>query len=135
MSISLPYRFMLSAILFVTVGMILGLYMGPSQDFRLVPVHAHLNLLGWATMMLAGLYYRGDAVAAASRLAHWHFWLAFVGLILFAHRPRRPPARQPEPRDRAHHRLVHEPDRDADLRLGRLAGREAREIGASSPSI
>ena len=78
------YRFMLSAILFVTIGMVLGLYMGPSQDFTLVPVHVHLNLLGWATMMLFGLYYRGDAVAAATALAGWHFWIAFVGMILFA---------------------------------------------------
>lgn len=83
MSISLPYRFMLSAIFFVALGMVLGLYMGPSQDFRLQPVHAHLNLLGWATMMLAGLYYRGDAIATASRLGHWHFWTALVGMVLF----------------------------------------------------
>ena len=84
MSIALPYRFMLAAILFVLIGMVLGLYMGPSQDFTLVPVHVHLNLLGWATMMLFGLYYRSDAAAAATRLAHWHFWMAFVGMILFA---------------------------------------------------
>jgi hypothetical protein len=84
MSIALPYRFMLAAILFVVIGMILGLYMGPSQDFTLAPVHAHLNLLGWATMMLFGLYYRTDVMSAGSRLAHWHFWIAFVGMILFA---------------------------------------------------
>ena len=38
MSIALPYRFMLTAILFVLIGMVLGLYMGPSGDARLVPV-------------------------------------------------------------------------------------------------
>lgn len=80
---ALPYRFMLTGIVALALGMLLGLYMGPSQDFTLVPVHVHLNLLGWATMMLIGLYYRGDAVSAATRLAHWHFWIAFVGLILF----------------------------------------------------
>jgi len=84
MSMALPYRFMLAAILFVLIGMLLGLYMGPAQDVTLVPVHVHLNLLGWATMMLFGLYYRGDAAAAARPLAHWQFWLAFVGMILFA---------------------------------------------------
>ena len=84
MSIALPYRFMLAAILFVLIGMLLGLYMGPSQDMRLVPVHVHLNLVGWATMMLFGLYYRGDAVAAASALARWHFWIAFVGMAVMA---------------------------------------------------
>lgn len=82
MSIALPYRFMLAAILFVVIGMILGLYMGPSQDFRLVPVHVHLNLVGWATMMLFGLYYRADPQSSASSIAAWHFWIAFVGVIL-----------------------------------------------------
>ena len=84
MSIALPFRFMLAAVMFVAIGMVLGLYMGPTQDFALVPVHVHLNLLGWATMMLFGLYYRGDAISAASRLANWHFWIAFIGMILFA---------------------------------------------------
>ena len=84
MSIALPYRFMLAAILFVVIGMVLGLYMGPSQDVTLVPVHVHLNLLGWVTMMLFGLYYRSDAAAAARPIAHWQFWIAFVGMILFA---------------------------------------------------
>jgi hypothetical protein len=84
MPISLPYRFMLAAVLFVLIGMLLGLYMGPTQDVTLVPVHVHLNLLGWATMMLFGLYYRGDAAAAGRTLAHVHFWIAFVGMILFA---------------------------------------------------
>jgi hypothetical protein len=84
MSIALPYRFMLAATFFVFCGMVLGLYMGPSQDVTLAPVHAHLNLLGWATMMLFGLYYRGDAVAAGTSLANWHFWIALLGMVLFA---------------------------------------------------
>ena len=42
-----------------TVGMALGIGMGLSQDFSLTPAHAHLNLLGWVSMMLYGLYYRG----------------------------------------------------------------------------
>lgn len=84
MSIALPYRFMLAAILFAVIGMVLGLYMGPTGDFTLVPVHVHLNLVGWASMAIFALYYRADAVAAATALAGWHFWIAFVGMILFA---------------------------------------------------
>ena len=84
MSIALPYRFMLAAVLFVVVGMVLGLYMGPSEDFRLVPVHAHLNLVGWVTMMLFGLYYRSDSAAANTSLASWHFWIALIGMVLMA---------------------------------------------------
>ena len=40
-------------------GMTLGLIMGISQDFTLAPAHAHLNLLGWVTMAIYGLYHRG----------------------------------------------------------------------------
>lgn len=38
--------------------MSLGLYMGIRGDFTLAPAHAHLNLLGWVTMAVYGLYHR-----------------------------------------------------------------------------
>lgn len=40
-------------------GMALGMSMGIRHDFTLAPVHAHLNLLGWVTPCLYGLYHRG----------------------------------------------------------------------------
>ncbi|OZA07485.1 MAG: hypothetical protein B7Y02_13870, partial [Rhodobacterales bacterium 17-64-5] len=40
-------------------GMCLGISMGISQDFTLSPAHAHLNLLGWVSMAVFGLYHRG----------------------------------------------------------------------------
>jgi hypothetical protein len=40
-------------------GMSMGIAMGILQDFTLSPAHAHLNLLGWVTMALYGLYHRG----------------------------------------------------------------------------
>jgi hypothetical protein len=50
-------------------GMIVGIVMGIRQDFTLVPVHAHLNLLGFVTMFLSALYYRVVPEAAADPLA------------------------------------------------------------------
>ena len=38
--------------------MSLGIYMGIAQDHTLAPVHVHLNLLGWVSLFLFGLYYR-----------------------------------------------------------------------------
>src|SRR5262249_46527753 len=35
------------SVLIILVGMIMGMAMGAMQDFRLMPVHAHLNLLGF----------------------------------------------------------------------------------------
>lgn len=50
-------------------GMVLGIMMGLSQDFTLAPAHAHLNLLGWVTMAIYGLYHRG--VGRVSSVAGW----------------------------------------------------------------
>ena len=49
--------FFLMGILFVFAGMALGQFMAASHDMMLAPVHAHLNLLGWATMALYGTFY------------------------------------------------------------------------------
>jgi hypothetical protein len=50
-------------------GMLMGIVMGISQDFTLAPAHAHLNLLGWVTMALYGLYHRG--IGRTGGLAGW----------------------------------------------------------------
>lgn len=49
----------IAAALAALAGMTLGMVMGLSQDFTLAPAHAHLNLLGWVTMAIYGLYHRG----------------------------------------------------------------------------
>ena len=54
--------------------------MGASENFTLRPVHAHINLLGWATMALAGLVYSIFPQAGASRLGKAHFWLNNLSL-------------------------------------------------------
>lgn len=68
------------AIIYLIVGVGLGMAMGASEDFTLRPVHAHINLLGWATMALAGLIYSVYPEAGMSRLAKIHFWLNNVSL-------------------------------------------------------
>jgi len=64
-------------------GMALGIVMGIRQDFALAPAHAHLNLLGFVALFLAGLYYRVVPEAAASILAKVHAVAAIVGALLF----------------------------------------------------
>jgi hypothetical protein len=63
------------AVVYLIGGVALGIAMGASGNFMLRPVHAHLNLLGWATLALAGLVYAVYPRAAQSRLARVHFWL------------------------------------------------------------
>lgn len=65
-----------------TLGMLLGIQMGISQDFSLAPAHAHANLLGWVTMMLYGLYHRSAAVE--SGLAWLQAGLGAAGFAVFA---------------------------------------------------
>ena len=56
-------------------GVGLGIYMAASEDHLLVPVHAHLNLLGWVSLALIGLIYRQFPEIADNRLATIQFWL------------------------------------------------------------
>lgn len=74
------------------VYLLIGIGMGASQNFTLRPVHAHVNLIGWTTMALAGLIYSVFPQAGTSRLARAHFWLlnlalpvmmVALGLVLF----------------------------------------------------
>lgn len=72
---TLSRRWFLCAITYFVIGIGLGVYMGASHDHSLFPAHAHINLLGWASMGLTGLLYRSFPAAAQSALAAWHFWL------------------------------------------------------------
>lgn len=78
----IAFRFFMSAALYVLIGMALGIYMAASGDHTMTPVHAHLNLVGWASMGLFGLYYHNVPVAAQTRLANIHFWVSSIGLWL-----------------------------------------------------
>jgi hypothetical protein len=71
------------AVIYLVVGATLGIIMGIKGDFALAPVHAHLNLLGFATLAIAGLVYRAFPAAATTRLARVHFWLHNLGLPVF----------------------------------------------------
>ena len=46
---SLASLFFRTAILLAIAGIMLGIFMGVNQDFRLAHMHAHLNLLGWVS--------------------------------------------------------------------------------------
>lgn len=58
-----------AAVLFVIVGMIWGIQMAISEDHSAFPAHAHLNLLGWVSLFLFGIYYRLHPALDHSRAA------------------------------------------------------------------
>lgn len=65
----------LVAVTYLVVGIGLGAFMGATHAFQYAPVHAHVNLLGWVTMALAGLIYERYPRAGGSKLGIAHFWL------------------------------------------------------------
>jgi hypothetical protein len=80
---SLPYWFIGLGTLFALAGMVLGIYMGMSEDHSLIDAHAHNNLIGYVTMVIYGFYYRAVPVAASKMLAVIHFWIALAGAATF----------------------------------------------------
>lgn len=78
----IAFVFLLAAVLCVTGGMIWGLQMAASGNHAMVGAHAHLNLVGWVTLALFGLYYRLTPQAAQGRLPRIHAALAIPGVAV-----------------------------------------------------
>jgi Mg/Co/Ni transporter MgtE len=58
--------------IYFVLGVTLGIVMGASNNFTLMGVHAHLNLLGWVSLGLIGLIYKAIPAAAETKLAKAH---------------------------------------------------------------
>jgi hypothetical protein len=76
----LSRRLLRIAVLYWVCGVSWGIYMGATKNFNDVPVHAHLNLLGWVSLGLCGLIYAKAPHLEQSLLAKAHFWLHNLGL-------------------------------------------------------
>ncbi|WP_018152662.1 hypothetical protein [Leeia oryzae] len=63
------------AVIYFAVAVTLGVGMGASGDHHLMPVHAHLNLLGWVSMTLFGLITHRFPAVGEGKLALFHFWV------------------------------------------------------------
>lgn len=75
--------FLMLASVCLVVGIGLGIFMGVNEDFQLVAVHTHVNLLGWVSLALFGVIYRLYPELGTTRLAAIHFWLAAPGALVF----------------------------------------------------
>jgi len=73
-----------AAVLFVIAGMIWGLQMAISNDHSRFPAHAHLNLLGWVSLFLFGIYYHLHPSLDRSRPALIQVWVWIAGTIVMA---------------------------------------------------
>ena len=63
------------AVVYFFAAVVLGIAMGLSGNHLMMPVHAHLNLLGWVSMALFGATANAYPATARGRLADVHFVL------------------------------------------------------------
>lgn len=79
---SLSNTFLRLGVIFALVGVALGYGMGASGDHSLASAHAHINLLGWVSMFLYGLFYRAFPGASAGWMPTAHLWSAVLGFVV-----------------------------------------------------
>lgn len=68
------------AVVYFVVAVALGIAMGASGDHTLAAVHAHLNLLGWVSMVLFALVGMAHPRTIEGPLATAQFWLHNLGV-------------------------------------------------------
>jgi len=76
----LALSFFATAALCACGGMVWGIIMAASGDHGMMPAHAHLNLMGWATLALMGTYY---AISGRSGRIGWlNYALSTLGVVV-----------------------------------------------------
>lgn len=78
----LDTKFLFLAAVALAIGVGMGIYMGIAHDFSLAPVHAHMNLVGWASLALFGITYRLYPELQERWPARLHFVLAAPAAFL-----------------------------------------------------
>ena len=76
----LPLAFFSTAALCVVAGMVWGIMMAASGDHGMMPAHAHLNLMGWATLALMGTFYA--LTGKSDRLGWINYGLSTLGVVV-----------------------------------------------------
>jgi hypothetical protein len=69
-------------VVYVLIGMGWGMHMGEANDFVMAPAHAHLNLLGWVTMALYGIFYALTGQTLSPRLAWANLIASTLGVLV-----------------------------------------------------
>jgi FtsH-binding integral membrane protein len=78
---SLSFR---AAVSLVVIGMVWGIVMAVSQDHSAMPAHAHLNLLGWVSLFLFGVFYHLHPAIDRSRAAMAQVWIWIVSTVVLS---------------------------------------------------
>jgi len=76
----LALAFFTAAAICALGGMIWGIVMAASNDHSMMPAHAHLNLLGWATLALMGTFY--SLTGRSGALGWANFYISTLAVIV-----------------------------------------------------
>lgn len=79
----MPSLYFRTSVILALIAAGMALWMAAAHDFRALPAEVVLNVLGWGSFMIYGLYYRAVAVASAG-LARLHYFVALVGVAVEA---------------------------------------------------
>lgn len=71
-----------TAILFLIVGIAIGIHMSISQNHNVIGAHAHINLLGWVTSALFGGYFALNPAKAVGRLPMIQYFVFTIGVAI-----------------------------------------------------
>jgi len=75
--------FILIGLLYGAFGFAFGIWVGINERFDQAHLHAHINLVGWASMVLFGLLYRAFSGARREPIGGGAFALYNLGDIVF----------------------------------------------------
>ena len=73
--------FLITAIVYGLMGMVLGLEMAITHDHSQRPTHAHVMVIGWLSFFAFGFFYLQFGKAVSRILALVHFWMAQAGFL------------------------------------------------------
>jgi hypothetical protein len=73
-----------AAVVLVVAGMIWGIVMAATGDHAAMPAHAHLNLLGWVSLFLFGIFYHLHPAIDRSRTAMVQVWIWIAATVVLS---------------------------------------------------
>lgn len=76
-------RWIKLAVIYLIIGICVGLFMSMTLQLKWGSAHAHVNLVGFATTAIFGIIYSIYPGAATNTLGKWHFWLHNIGVPVF----------------------------------------------------
>lgn len=76
-------RWIKLAVIYLIIGICVGLFMSMTLQLKWASAHAHVNLVGFATTAIFGIIYSIYPGAATNTLGKWNFWLHNIGVPVF----------------------------------------------------